>query len=114
MDRKGKLLLVGAAAGSREKGIDSTVYPDAITLVRHNFNELFESPFNFAAGPDVYTYKDPRGFGLSFNAGILAFRSSSAIYEDMREKKEVADYPLLQAKQAFLNLDFDDTCMRVP
>ncbi|KAF7369636.1 Glycosyltransferase family 8 protein [Mycena venus] len=97
-----------------QKGIDSAVYLDADTLVRRNFDELFDSPFNFAAVPDVYAYKDPRGFSLSFNAGVLAFRPSTAIYEDMREKMEVADYPLLQAEQAFLNLYFGGTSMRLP
>jgi glycogenin glucosyltransferase len=32
----------------------------------------------------------------------------------MREKMELAQYPLKQAEQAFLNLYFGGTCMRLP
>ncbi|KAJ7133477.1 glycosyltransferase family 8 protein [Mycena epipterygia] len=97
-----------------EMGIDSAVYLDADTLVRRNFDELFDSPFNFAAVPDVYGAGDPRGFSLTFNAGVLAYRPSSGVFEDMRRKMEVAVYPLKQAEQAFLNLYFGGTCMRLP
>ncbi|KAJ7490646.1 glycosyltransferase family 8 protein [Mycena latifolia] len=95
-------------------GIESTVYLDADTLVRRNFDELFDSPFNFAAVPDVYGAGDPRGFGLTFNAGVLAFRPSSPVFEDMRHKMEIAEFPLKQAEQAFLNLYFGATGMRLP
>jgi glycogenin glucosyltransferase len=61
-------------------GIDSAVYVDADTLVRRNFDELFDSPFNFAAVPDVYGAGDPRGFSLTFNAGVLAYRPSSTVF----------------------------------
>ncbi|KAJ7769138.1 glycosyltransferase family 8 protein [Mycena maculata] len=91
-------------------GIDSAVYLDADTLVRRNFDELFDIPFNFAAVPDVYT----GGFSLSFNAGVLAYRPSSTVFEDMLQKLEVAEYPLAEAEQAFLNLYFGGTCMRLP
>ncbi|KAF7345266.1 Glycosyltransferase family 8 protein [Mycena sanguinolenta] len=94
--------------------VDSAVYIDADTLVRRNFDELFDSPFNFAAVPDVYDAGDPRGFSLTFNAGVLAFRPSSKVYEDMRRKIEIAEYPLKQAEQAFLNLYFGGTCVRLP
>ncbi|KAJ7490662.1 glycosyltransferase family 8 protein [Mycena latifolia] len=111
-------------------GIESAVYLDADTLVRRNFDELFDSPFNFAAVPDVYGAGDPRGFGLTFNAGVLAFRPSSLMFgafvimrflrtadsspEDMRHKIEIAEFPLKQAEQAFLNLYFGATGMRLP
>ncbi|KAF7360702.1 Glycosyltransferase family 8 protein [Mycena venus] len=96
------------------KGIESAVYIDADTLVRRNFDELFDSPFNFAAAPDVYGAGDPRGFNLKFNAGVLALRPSLAVLDDMRRKMDVAEYPLQQAEQAFLNLYFGGTCMRLP
>lgn len=63
-----------------QMGIDSAVYLDADTLVRRNFEELFDNPFNFAAVPDVYGAGDPRGFSLTFNAGVLAYRPSSAVF----------------------------------
>ncbi|KAJ7506778.1 glycosyltransferase family 8 protein [Mycena galericulata] len=97
-----------------QMGIDSAVYVDADTLVRRNFDELFDSPFNFAAVPDVYGAGDPRGFSLTFNAGVLAFRPSSKVFEDMLRKIELAEYPLKQAEQAFLNLYFGGTTMRLP
>ncbi|KAJ6583850.1 glycosyltransferase family 8 protein, partial [Mycena vulgaris] len=97
-----------------EMGIDSAVYLDADTLVRRNFDELFDSPFNFAAVPDVYGAGDPRGFSITFNAGMLAYRPSSAVFEDMLRELETAEYPLKQAEQAFLNLYFGGTCLRLP
>ncbi|KAJ7769097.1 glycosyltransferase family 8 protein [Mycena maculata] len=93
-------------------GIDSAVYLDADTLVRRNFDELFDSPFNFAAVPDVDVHGG--GFILSFNAGVLAFRPSSAVLKDMLQKLEVAEYPPEEAEQAFLNRYFAGTCMRLP
>ncbi|KAJ7643632.1 glycosyltransferase family 8 protein [Roridomyces roridus] len=95
-------------------GIDTAVYLDADTLVRRNFDELFDSPFNFAAVPDVYGAGDPRGFSLTFNAGVLAYRPSSAVFDDMLQKLQTASYPLKQAEQAFLNLYFGGTAMRLP
>ncbi|KAJ7306262.1 glycosyltransferase family 8 protein [Mycena albidolilacea] len=95
-------------------GVDSAVYLDADTLVRRNFDELFDSPFQFAAVPDVYGTGDPRGFSITINTGVMAFRPSSAVYEDMLQEIEVAEYPLLQADQGFLNLYFGGTCMRLP
>ncbi|KAJ7284176.1 glycosyltransferase family 8 protein [Mycena rebaudengoi] len=97
-----------------KKGIDSAVYLDADTLVRRNFDELFESPFAFAAVPDVYGAGDPRGFSLTFNAGVLAFKPSSRVLEGMLSMLEVAVFPLEQAEQAFLNLYFGGTAMRLP
>ncbi|KAJ6573448.1 glycosyltransferase family 8 protein [Mycena vulgaris] len=97
-----------------DMGIESAVYLDADTLVRRNFDELFDSPFNFAAVPDVWGGGDPRGFSLSFNAGVLAYRPSSTVFADMRKKMEIAEYPLGQAEQGFLNLYFGGTSMRLP
>ncbi|KAJ7238341.1 nucleotide-diphospho-sugar transferase [Mycena haematopus] len=95
-----------------KKGVDNVIYLDGDTLVRRNFDELFDSPYNFAATPDVYL--GHRGFDVTFNAGVLAFRPSSAVYEDMRAKLEIAKYPLEEAEQAFLNLYFGGTAMRLP
>ncbi|KAF8177290.1 glycosyltransferase family 8 protein [Mycena galopus ATCC 62051] len=97
-----------------QQGVDRVVYLDADTLVRRNFDELFEGPFNFAAVPDVYYPGHPQGFSMSFNAGMLAFRTSSVVYENLRAKMEVADYPFQQAEQAFLNLYFGGTALRLP
>ncbi|KAJ7643586.1 glycosyltransferase family 8 protein [Roridomyces roridus] len=93
-------------------GVESAVYLDADTLVRANFDELFDCPFNFAAVPDIYGGR--RGFSVEFNAGVLALRTSSAVYENMRQKLATADYPLGEAEQAFLNLYFGGTAMRLP
>jgi inositol phosphorylceramide glucuronosyltransferase 1 len=94
-------------------GIDSLVYLDADTLVRRNFDELFDSPFNFAAVPDVYGAGDPRGFSITFNAGVLVLRPSTTVLRDMLQKIETADYPLKQAEQAFLNLYFGSKALRL-
>ncbi|KAF7378327.1 Glycosyltransferase family 8 protein [Mycena sanguinolenta] len=95
-----------------KQGVESAVYIDADTLVLRNFDELFDLPFNFAAAPDVRLGR--RGFDITFNAGVLAFRPSSAVYEDMRTKIEVAEYPLQEAEQAFLNLYFGGNALRLP
>ncbi|KAJ6586315.1 hypothetical protein DFH09DRAFT_1075272 [Mycena vulgaris] len=57
-------------------------------LVRQNFGGLFDSPFNFAAVPDAYLLTDRRPRSL---------------------KMEIAEYPLGQAEQVFLNLYFGGT-----
>jgi glycogenin glucosyltransferase len=95
-------------------GVDRLVYLDADTLVRRNFDELFDSAFNFAAVPDVWSAGDPRGFSITFNAGVLALRPSTVVLEDMKRKIETAKYPLGQAEQAFLNLYFGPDCVRLP
>lgn len=95
-------------------GIKRLVYLDADTLVRHNFDELFRLPFNFAAVPDVYGPGDARGFSLTFNAGVLAIQPSSLILENMKKKAETARYPIQQAEQAFLNLYFGAKAARLP
>ncbi|KAJ7284169.1 glycosyltransferase family 8 protein [Mycena rebaudengoi] len=95
-------------------GVDSAVYLDADTLVRRSFDELFDSPFEFAAVPDVANADSPRGFSIMFNAGVLVFHPSSAVLDSMRAVLEVAVFPLGEAEQAFLNLYFGGTCMRLP
>ncbi|KAJ7284179.1 glycosyltransferase family 8 protein [Mycena rebaudengoi] len=97
-----------------KKGIDSAVFLDADTLVRRNFDELFDSPFGFAAVPDVYGAGDAHGFRLTLNTGVMAFTPSSRVLESMRAALEVAVFPLGEADQAFLNLYFGGTCMRLP
>ncbi|KAG9219421.1 hypothetical protein CCMSSC00406_0005315 [Pleurotus cornucopiae] len=92
--------------GLDQHGVDRLVYLDADTLVFRNIDELFDIPFNFAAVPDVFAPDDPRGFSLSFNAGVLALRPSSKILADMTKKIETANFPLEQAEQSFLNAYF--------
>jgi len=95
-------------------GISTLVYLDADTLVRRNFDELFHTPFNFAAVQDVYGEGDPRGFSVTFNAGVLVLRPSTAVFEDMKKKIQTAEYPLQQAEQAFLNLYYAGKGLRLP
>ena len=93
-------------------GIKSLVYLDADTLVRRNFDELFALPFNFAAVPDVFI--NHRGFTIGFNAGVLFVRPSTAIFQDMMSKLEIAVYPPIMAEQAFLNVYFGSQVGRLP
>ena len=93
-------------------GIDRLVYLDADTLVRKNFDELFDIPFNFAAVPDVYG--DNRGFAITFNTGVLVLRPDTTMLDDIKRKLETAEYPLGEADQAFLNLYFAGTGVRLP
>ncbi|THV04808.1 nucleotide-diphospho-sugar transferase [Dendrothele bispora CBS 962.96] len=97
-----------------ELGIDSAVYFDADTLVLRNFEEPFNIPWEFGATPDIYRPGDDRGFAITFNAGVLAFRRSKKTFEDMKQKLETANYPLEQAEQAFLNLYFGAKALRLP
>ncbi|KAK7462725.1 hypothetical protein VKT23_007312 [Stygiomarasmius scandens] len=97
-----------------ELGIDTAVYLDADTLVLRNFDELFDIPWEFGATPDIYRPGDDRGFAITFNAGVLAFRPSKRTFEDMKRKLETANYPLEQAEQAFLNLYFGAKALRLP
>ncbi|KAJ7251285.1 nucleotide-diphospho-sugar transferase [Mycena rebaudengoi] len=96
-------------------GVDSAVYLDADTLVRRSFDELFDSPFEFAAVPDVANADSPRRFSITFtsNAGVLVSHPSSAVLDSMRAALEVAVFPLGEAEQAFLNLYFGGTCMQL-
>ncbi|KAG9225786.1 hypothetical protein CCMSSC00406_0007796 [Pleurotus cornucopiae] len=100
--------------GLDKHGIDRLVYLDADTLVRRNFDELFDLPFNFAAVPDVYGPDSVRGFSLTFNAGVMAIRTSSVVLEHMKKKIGTARYPIGQAEQAFLNLYFGAKAARLP
>jgi inositol phosphorylceramide glucuronosyltransferase 1 len=95
-------------------GIKRLVYLDADTLVLRHFNELFSSPFNFAAVQDVYGVSSSRGFSVMFNAGVLAIQTSTAVFEDMKQKIETAKFPLGEAEQAFLNLYFGSKVLNLP
>ena len=92
-------------------GIERVVYLDADTLVQQNFDELFDSPFNFAAVPDVYGTK---GFAVTFNTGVLALKPDSAVLENMKQMLETADYPPGEADQSFLNLYFGGKGVQLP
>ncbi|TFY81886.1 hypothetical protein EWM64_g2123 [Hericium alpestre] len=93
-------------------GIEKVVYLDGDTLVRRRFDELFAMPFDFAAVPDIYG--DERGFALSFNAGVLALRPSTAVFENLFARMEEAVYPPIMAEQAYLNLYFGAEVVRLP
>jgi glycogenin glucosyltransferase len=82
--------------------------------VRRNFDELFFLPFNFAAVGDVFDQDDRVGFRMSFNAGVLFVRPSTAIFNDMLAKLEIAKYPPFYAEQAFLNVYFGTQTVRLP
>ena len=98
--------------GLDKLGVEQAVYLDADTLVRRNFDELFEIPFNFAAVQDVY--RDKRGFTVNFNAGVIAFRPSSEVLDVMKQRIETAEFPLAEAEQSFLNLFFSTNVLRLP
>ena len=93
-------------------GIQAVVYIDGDTLVRSNFDELWSLPFNLAAVPDIYG--DKRGFTLSFNAGVMFLRTSSAVLEDMLSKIATAEYSHSDAEQGFLNHYFGAQVTRLP
>ncbi|KAH0578468.1 hypothetical protein H2248_003616 [Termitomyces sp. 'cryptogamus'] len=95
-------------------GLDASkvVYLDADTLVRKNFDELFEMPWAFAAVPDVYG--DRRGFTIGFNAGVMLYTPDEGLLRRMKEMLEIAKYPLEQAEQSFLNLFFAGSAVRLP
>ncbi|KAI0691102.1 nucleotide-diphospho-sugar transferase [Cytidiella melzeri] len=92
--------------------ITSLVYLDADTLVLHNFDELFQLPYAFAAGPDVWG--DQRGLTLEFNAGVLFLRPNTAVYEHMLAVLSTARFPLYFAEQAFLNQYFAGSTLTLP
>ncbi|KAG5642088.1 hypothetical protein DXG03_003612 [Asterophora parasitica] len=100
--------------------IDKAIYLDADTLVRAPFPELFDLPYTFAAVPDVYT-DAARSFTIDFNAGVLVFTPSPDVLATMKrtlQSSEDSDtkarYPPAQAEQAFLNLFFAGTALRLP
>ncbi|KAJ8515755.1 hypothetical protein ONZ45_g6861 [Pleurotus djamor] len=63
---------------------------------------------------DVFAPDDPRGFSLSFNAGVLILQPSSHTLSDMLSKLETANYPLEQAEQSFLNAYFASKRVLLP
>lgn len=93
-------------------GVKSAVYLDADTLVKQNFDELFELPFVFAAVPDVFT--DDRGFSVNFNAGVMAFKPDSDVFADMLSKVESAHFDRIAAEQSYLNLYYGSQVLRLP
>jgi len=92
--------------------LKSIVYLDADTLVRRNFDELFDIPFVFAASSDVYL--DNRGFSIGFNAGVLAIKPDSKVFDDMLTKIYRDDYKHNEAEQGFLNLYYGQQVVRLP
>lgn len=98
----------------REPGtqLRSVVYLDADTLVKRNFDELFDLPFVFGAATDVYL--DNRGFSIGFNAGVLAIKPDSKVFEDMLTKIYRNNYKHGDAEQGFLNLYYGQQVVRIP
>jgi len=92
--------------------LKSIVYLDADTLVKRNFDELFDVPFVFAASPDVYL--DQRGFTIGFNAGVLVIKPNSAVFDDMVTKIYGDEYGHGDAEQGFLNLYYGQQVVRIP
>lgn len=92
--------------------LKSIVYLDADTLVKRNFDELFHIPFVFAASTDVYL--DERGFSIGFNAGVLAIKPDSNVFDDMLTKIYRNDYKHNEAEQGFLNVYYGQQVVRLP
>ena len=92
--------------------LKSVVYLDADTLVKRNFDELFDLPFVFSASPD--TYLDGRGFTIGFNAGVLAIKPDSTVFDDMLTRIYRDDYKHGEAEQGFLNLYYGQQVARLP
>ena len=93
-------------------GIKTAVYLDADTIVRRNFDELWNLPFEFGAVPDIWIGNP--GFTAGFNAGILFFHPSTRIFEDMVSKLETTDFRLKDAEQSYLNHYFGAESVRLP
>ncbi|KAJ7215401.1 nucleotide-diphospho-sugar transferase [Mycena pura] len=93
-------------------GVDVLLYLDTDTIVRNRFDELWDLPYSFAAVLDVYD--PPRGFVVSFNAGVMLLRPSSAVLADMLGNLETAVFPREQAEQAFLNTYFAPQTLGLP
>ena len=83
----------------------TAVYLDADTIVRRNFDGLWNLPFEFGAVPDVWV--DDPGFTAGFNAGILFFRPSTEIFEDIVFKLETTDFRPKDAEQSYLKLELE-------
>jgi len=92
--------------------LKSIVYLDADTLVKRNFDELFDIPFVFSASPDVYL--DKRGFSIGFNAGVLAIKPDSEVFDDMMTKISRKEYRHEEAEQGFLNFYYGQQAIRLP
>ena len=92
--------------------LKSIVYLDADTLVKRNFDELFDIPFVFSASPDVYL--DTRGFSIGFNAGVLAIKPDSKVFDDMITKISRKEYKHNDAEQGFLNFYYGQQAIRLP
>lgn len=95
----------------RSLGVRRVVYLDADTLVRRNFDELFDLPFPFAGVPDVYGNS---GFKLHFNAGVLVLHTNHSTFDNMLARIADARFPAKEAEQAFLNLYFGADVVRLP
>lgn len=93
-------------------GIKSLIYLDADTLVQRNIDELFVSPFSFAAVPDIFL--DSRGFSLNFNAGVMFLRTSSDVFQSMVDQIGTAKYRSEDAEQSFLNHYYGAEAVRLP
>ena len=89
--------------------LTSIVYLAPNTVVRQNFDELFDLPFVLGAALDAYT--DYRGFTIGFNSGVMALRSNSTVFFDMLPK--VWEAPM-DDEQGFLNLYFGQQVLRLP
>jgi len=92
--------------------LKSVVYLDADTLVKQNFDELFDIPFIFSASPDVYM--DNPGFTFGFNSGVLAIKPNSTVFDDMLTKIYRSDYGHGDADQGFLNVYYGQQVARIP
>ena len=92
--------------------LKAIVYLDADTLVKRAFDELFDIPFVFSASPDVYL--DHRGFVIGFNAGVLAIKPDSDVFDDMLTRIYRDDYKHIEAEQGFLNLYYGQQVVRLP
>jgi hypothetical protein len=93
-------------------GIKTGVYLDADTIVRRNFDEIWNLPFEFGAVPDIYV--DDPGFSPGFNAGVLLFHPSTEIFKDMISKLETTNFRLKDAEQSYLNHYFGAQAVRLP
>ena len=89
--------------------LTSIVYLAPNTVVRQNFDELFDLPFVFGAALD--THADFRGITIEFNSGVMAFRPNSTVFSDMLSK--VLKAPV-DNEQDFLNLYYGQQVARLP